>query len=135
MGMGRAGWYSYDWLAQVFSSVSTRSTARIIPALQDIKTGDPIDFLDRMVFTVAQAIPGETLVLVADENQRPLQPWVKSWSFILNRLPSGATRLLIREISAWDSRLVGFLTSITGWAWFMATRRQLKNIKALAEAT
>jgi hypothetical protein len=65
----------------------------------------------------------------------PLQPWAKSWAFVLEPLAGGATRLLVRERSVWCRKWVGLLTTGTNWLWFLATRRQLKNLKALVEAT
>jgi hypothetical protein len=135
MGMGRAGWYSYDRFLSVWSQLGTQSAAKIIEDFQDLRVGDPVDLIDSMVFKVNEIIPEEALVLYADEYQRPLQPWVKSWVFALRPLPGGATRLLVREISNWDSPLVGAVTSLTAWAWFAVARRQLKNLKALVEAT
>jgi hypothetical protein len=134
MGMGRAGWYSYDSWAAKFSSVPTVSATTILPHLQELKAGDPVDLINRMVFHVLDLQPNRALVLHADEHQMPLQPWVKSWSFALQPLEGGSTRLLVRELSRWDRKWVGFLTSFTNWVWFLATRRQLKNLKALVEA-
>jgi hypothetical protein len=133
MGAGRGGWYSYDTLAGLFSGPPTVSATSIVEPLQDLRVGDPVDLVDRMVFSVAELIPGEAMVLLADENQKPLQPWTKSWTFALKPVPGGATRLLVREVSAWDSALVGTATAFTGWLWFLATRRQLLNLKTLVE--
>jgi hypothetical protein len=135
MGLARGGWYSYDKLLQIFWPLPARSATAIESQWQDLKEGDPVDLISTMIFRVGQLIPNEALVLVADENQRPMQPWVKSWAFVLKPLPGGATRLLIRETSGWDSLLVGALTAGTAWLWFIGTRRLLKNLKALVEAT
>ncbi|MDR0592837.1 MAG: hypothetical protein LBG60_06185 [Bifidobacteriaceae bacterium] len=134
MGMGRGGWYSYDDWAGRVSSVSAVSASAVIPDLQDLKVGDAVDLIDRMVFRVQDLQPNRALVLHADEHQMPLQPWVKSWAFVLQPIEGGSTRLLVRERSVWRRKWVGLLTAFTNWAWFLATRRQLKNLKALAEA-
>jgi hypothetical protein len=94
-----------------------------------------VELILPMMFQVGEIVPNEYLLLVADENQQPLQPWVKTWVFALKPLEGGSTRLLVRETSAWSSWLVGAATACTGWLWFWGTRRQLKNIKALAEAS
>jgi hypothetical protein len=135
MGMGRGGWYSYDGLLRLISPVPTDSAAEIVDGFQNLKAGDPVELIMTMVFRVAELVPNEALVLLADANQQPHQPWRKSWTFALRPLPGGATRLIVREISGWDSRLVGAATAVTGWLWFLGARRQLKNIKALAEAS
>jgi hypothetical protein len=135
MGMGRAGWYSFDsWAAKV-STVPTTSASAVITHLQDLKVGDPIDLVDRMVFHVQDIQPNRALVLHADEHQVPLQPWIKTWAFVLEPLEGGSTRLIVRETSVWERKWIGVLTAITNWFWFFATRRQLKNLKALVEAS
>jgi hypothetical protein len=134
MGMGRGGWYSYDWWLGKLSITPAVSAAAIIEDLQDLKVGDAVDLIDKMVFRVQDLRPNRALVLHADEHQIPLQPWVKSWAFVLEPLEGGATRLIVRERSAWDHKWIGFLTAFTNWLWFVANRRQLKNLKALAEA-
>ncbi|MDR2373321.1 MAG: hypothetical protein LBD77_04330 [Bifidobacteriaceae bacterium] len=135
MGMGRGGWYSYDSWAALISSVPTASASRIIPKFQNLRLGDAVELGDRMVFQVKDLRPNRALVLHADEHQVPLQPWIKTWAFVLEPLEGGATRLLVRERSSWTRRWVGAATAVTGWIWFWATRRQLKNLKALVEAT
>jgi hypothetical protein len=135
MGMGRAGWYTFDQLLALWSQLPTDSATAIVERHQDLKVGDPVDLIASMMFKVAELIPNDSLVLFADENQRPLQPWTKSWVYALRPLPGGATRLIVRETSAWDSPLVGAVTACTGWIWFIATRHQLRNLKALVEAT
>ncbi|MDR2347967.1 MAG: hypothetical protein LBD90_05005, partial [Bifidobacteriaceae bacterium] len=94
MGMGRGGWYSNDRLLGLISPVSTQSAATIVEAYQDLKVGDPVDLILSMTFKVAELIPNEALVLLG-EKQVPLQPWRKSWVFVLRPLPGGATRLLV----------------------------------------
>ncbi|MDR1442518.1 MAG: hypothetical protein LBJ02_09070 [Bifidobacteriaceae bacterium] len=134
VGMGRAGWYSYDsWAAKV-SSAPTSSASTVIADLQDLKNGDVIDLIDSVVFRVHDIRPERALVL-AGEYQVPLQPWRKSWAFVLEPVEGGATRLLVRERSAWERRWVGAVTATTNWLWFFATRRMLKNLKALVEAS
>jgi hypothetical protein len=133
LGMGRAGWYSYDsWAARV-SSVSTTSASTVIPDLQDLKVGDAVDLIDKIFFKVHDLQPDRALILLTDY-ELPLQPWLKSWTFVLEPVEGGATRLLVRERSDWQRKWVGFLTAGTNWLWFFATRRLLKNLKALVEA-
>jgi hypothetical protein len=134
MGMGRGGWYSYDkWVALV-SSDSAESAQTIIPELQDLQLGDPVDLIKQMVFSVRQLDVNHALVLHADEHQVPMQPWVKTWAFVLRPQGDGSTRLVVRESSAWSMKYVGVLTAVTNWFWFFAARRQLINLKRLAES-
>ncbi|MDR1633663.1 MAG: hypothetical protein LBS27_01795 [Bifidobacteriaceae bacterium] len=135
MGTGRAGWYSYDALISQFSSAPTISASTIIQDFQDLKADDVIDLIDSMVFHVHEIEPNRAIVLLADEHQLPLQPWVKSWTFVIKPIEGGATRLLVRERSYWTLKWVGFVTAFTNWLWFWVTRRQLINLKALVEAT
>jgi uncharacterized protein YndB with AHSA1/START domain len=133
VGMGRAGWYSYDSWAALISSVPTTSASAVIPDLQDLKVGDAVDLVDRIFFRVHDIQPEHALVL-SSEYQMPLQPWLKSWAFVLEPVEGGATRLLVRERSDWERKWVGAATAFTNWLWFAATRRMLKNLKALAES-
>jgi hypothetical protein len=135
MGTGRAGWYSSDSLISRFSSAPIVSASTIIQDLQDLKVGDAVDLIDTMVFRVHQLESNRAIVLLADEHQLPLQPWVKSWAFVMEPIEGGATRLLVRERSYWTRTWVGFATAFTNWLWFLLTRGLLRNLKALAEAT
>jgi hypothetical protein len=134
LGMGRGGWYSYDNWAALLSSVPTTSTTQVIEELQGLKEGDLVDLIDMIIFKVHTIDAPNALVLYADQDMVPHQPWTKSWAFVLKPLPGGATRLLVRELSTWPNRQVGLITAVSGWAWFWATRRQLKNLKSLVEA-
>ncbi|MDR3359937.1 MAG: hypothetical protein LBO20_04690, partial [Bifidobacteriaceae bacterium] len=113
MGLGRGGWYSYDKLLGLISPMPTTSASEIKAEFQDLKVADPVELILSMAFTVAELVPNEALVLFA-EHRMPVQPWTKSWAFVLKPLPGGATRLLVRETSHWDSRRVGVATAVTG---------------------
>ena len=43
-GQGRGGWYSYDWLENLFG-FNIHTADRILPQYQDLKIGDPIFFI------------------------------------------------------------------------------------------
>jgi hypothetical protein len=91
MGAGsRGGWYSHDWL----DNGRTPSVARIVPELQHPTIG-----------TIFPALPGvaEGFTLLAIEPERMLTlGWLApdgtpevTWTFILNEVAPGVTRLLV----------------------------------------
>jgi hypothetical protein len=92
MGAGsRGGWYSYDWL----DNGRKPSASRIVPELQHPVIG-----------TIFSALPGVTegFTLLAIEDERMLmlgwQAWEGmpevTWTFALDEVASGVTRLLVR---------------------------------------
>jgi len=92
MGAGnRGGWYSYDWL----DNGHRPSATRIVPELQHPTIG-----------TIFPALPSvsEGFTLLAIEPERTLMlGWLASdgtpevtWTFVLNEVAPGTTRLLVR---------------------------------------
>ncbi|MDR0366500.1 MAG: hypothetical protein LBH68_06720 [Bifidobacteriaceae bacterium] len=134
LGMGRGGWYALDGLLNRLGSVGMASATGVMDNLQGLKVGDDVALWDAMTFGVTELKKNEVLVLYGDENRMPLQPWLKSWSFVLRPLPGGSTRLIVRESSDWTTPFVAFSTAAVGVPWFLLTYRQLKNLKALVEA-
>ena len=93
-GQGRGGWYSYDWLENLFG-FDIHTADRILPEYQDLKVGDPIcmsrDFCPSHV-TVLE--PNRWLSWQANgEDGQPV------WTFTFGLFPlDGAhTRLIVRE--------------------------------------
>jgi hypothetical protein len=93
-GQGRGGWYSYDWLENLFG-FDIHTADRILPEYQDLAIGDPIcmskDFCPSRV-TVLE--PNRWLSWQAeDENGAPV------WTFTFGLFPvdGSRTRLVVRE--------------------------------------
>jgi hypothetical protein len=134
MGMGRGGWYAYDRLLKFIGSAEdTTSATTVLPEFQELKVGDPIDLLDRIIFRVADVQPNRALVMYCDGRNQPSQPFNKAWSFVL--IPDGPsrTRLLIRESMSWIGPGTWFLMWLTNWIQFACNRKTLKNLKRLVE--
>jgi hypothetical protein len=93
-GQGRGGWYSYDWLENLFG-FDIHTADRILPEYQDLAIGDPIcmsrDFCPNHV-TVLE--PNRWLSWQADdESGDPV------WTFTFGLVPvdGSHTRLIVRE--------------------------------------
>jgi len=93
-GQGRGGWYSYDWLENLFG-FDIHTTDRILPEYQDLKIGDPICMSSRFCpnrVTVLE--PNRWLSWQADdENGDPV--W--TFTFGLATVDDSHTRLIVRE--------------------------------------
>lgn len=143
IGADRGGFYSYDWLENLFG-LGIHSADVIVPAWQQRAVGD-------LVFANAAGTGGwrvmevrrdEALVLqVADvAERRPLRRdeafrWEFLWTFVLRPGPDGTTRLLVRERSGFGSPVTRVLLAPVGLVSFVMTRRMMRGIKARAERT
>jgi hypothetical protein len=141
LGADRGGFYSYDWLEDVFG-LGIHSARHIAEAWQDLRVGDVV-YANRARtggWYVMDLRPNEALVLklanlVADRPaRRDEQPkWEFLWTFALRPTASGATRLLVRERTAFDNALTRTLMAPVGFVSFVMTRRMMVGIKARAE--
>jgi len=134
MGAGsRGGWYSYDWL----DNGRKPSASRIVPELQHPAIG-----------TIFPALPGvaEGFTLLAMEPERMLMlgwpapdgtPEV-TWTFVLDEVAPGATRLLVRARGGPGYRFHGLPLLLTRLvsrvAHFIMQRKQLLGIMRRAES-
>ena len=134
MGAGsRGGWYSYDWL----DNGRKPSASRIVPELQHPAIG-----------TIFPALPGvaEGFTLLAMGHKRMLMlgwsapdgtPEV-TWTFVLDELAPGVTRLLVRARGGPGYRFHGMPLLLTRLvsrvAHFIMQRKQLLGIKRRAES-
>jgi hypothetical protein len=141
LGADRGGFYSYDWLENLFG-LGIHSADRIVPAWQQRAIGD-------LVFAhvngsggwyVMEVRPNEALVLkVANVAAgRPLRRdeqlrWEFVWTFALAGRPDGTTRLLVRERVGFASRATRLAMAPLDPVSFMMTRPMLRGIKARAE--
>jgi hypothetical protein len=94
MGIGRAGFYSHDWVERLICRAryveGTHSATRIHPELAALKVGDAVPMGAGAFATVSEVKPYEHLV--AQE------------TFVLRRLPGERTRLITRY------RAMGFIS-------------------------
>ncbi len=145
IGDRRAGFYSYDWVERfVFAGTvhyveHTHSATRIHPELQDVHVGDHINTGSLGRFTLGNPV---TIL----EPRRALV--IGTWAFILEPLPEGRTRLLVRERDTGWIRLAaprrsGILRAAAGLIdyvvaeplHFAMVRRMMLGLKQRAEAT
>ena len=91
MGVGRAGWYSWDRL----DNPGRRSATEILPGLDRVAVGDvfPAGPGVTDAFVVQRVEPGRDLVLAVPHGERALRG---TWEFLLEPLTADRTRLLVR---------------------------------------
>ena len=91
MGAGRAGWYSWD----AIDNGGAPSRTRIVPELQSIARGDLMPAVPgaKDAFIVAAVDPPRDLVLTAPDGHGGN---AVGWEHVLDPLPGGRTRLIVR---------------------------------------
>ena len=134
MGAGsRAGWYSYDWL----DNDRQPSATRIVPELQHPAVG-----------TIFPGLPGVTegFIAMTVEPERvltlgwPLPDGTPNvtWTFVLNEVDPGVTRLLVRVRAGAGYRFHRLPLRLTRLVvrvvHFIMQRKQLLGIKRRAES-
>ena len=135
MGAGsRGGWYSYDWL----DNGRQPSAARIVPELQHPAIG--------MIFPALPGVTeGFTLLEIEDERMLTLG-WLApdgtpevTWTFVLDEVATGMTRLLVRARGGRGYRFHGLPLLLTRLVvrvvHFIMQRKQLLGIMRRAEST
>lgn len=124
IGLGRAGWYSYDWI----DNDGQPSARTIRPELQDLAVGDRIPMTPELGFDVVAIEPGRHLVSLSGDGST-------SWCLRVVPDPGGGTRLISRFRSVVQPSVAAVLWSmVTDPGAFIMERRMLKGIKARAEA-
>ena len=91
MGAGRAGWYSWD----AIDNGGTPSATSIRPALQTVVCGDVMPAIPgaKDAFVVAAVDPPRDLVLTVPDGRGGN---AVAWEHLLDPLPGGRTRLIVR---------------------------------------
>jgi hypothetical protein len=91
MGAGRAGWYSWD----AIDNGGAPSRTRIVPELQSIARGDIMPAVPgaKDAFIVAAVDPPRDLVLTVSDGHGGN---AVGWEHVLDPLPGGRTRLIVR---------------------------------------
>ena len=141
VGADRAGFYSYDWLENLLG-LGIHSASRVVDEWQDLGLGDVVraDRAGTAGWYVMDLRPAEALVLQTANlvAGRPLRrdeqlKWEFLWTFALRPVPTGGTRLLVRERTGFDSALTEALLAAVGLVSFVMSRRMMLGIKARAE--
>ena len=146
LGQGRGGFYSYDWLENLFK-LDIHTVERILPDLQDLQVGDTIPFApDGTGMTVARLDSPHALVLLgsatlpgAEGIVTPIRtegaPFRATWAFVLNHLSVNTTRLVVRLRMTWTRNALATAGThlVLEPAHFVMERQMLRRLKHLAE--
>ena len=125
VGVKRGGWYSYDLLDNL-----GRSSARsIIPSLQNIGVGD--------VLAISPDGKQGMHVIALDPPRSMIwgTPGQTTWSWVLDPLPDGGTRVItrVRAVYHWMSPTIVF-SMLIEFADIWMIRKMLLNVKQRAES-
>ena len=133
MGAGsRGGWYSYDWL----DNGRQPSARRVVPALQHPAVGAIFPAMPGMTegFTLLTIEPERTLTLGWLAPDGTLEV---TWTFVLDEIAPGVTRLLVRVRGGPGYRFHGLPLPLTRLVvrlvHFVMQRKQLLGIASRAE--
>jgi hypothetical protein len=133
LGQGRGGFYSYDALENL-AGCDIQSAETIEPAWQHPQVGDEFRLHPQVVLHVASVDPGRSLVVEGRARPgEPAPPYDFTWSFVVQRHPHLATRLLVRErygyTHRWSPLLVEPLAAVSA----LMSRKMLRGIRDRAE--
>lgn len=126
MGVGRAGFYGYDWI----DNNGTASADRIIPEYQNPQAGDliPTSPDGRRGFRIKGFEPNRYMLWIATGAR-------STWYWELDPKGSNRTRLLTRVRSRYPSSVPGLVRGLLAEVENLVTMRKcLLGIKARAEA-
>lgn len=157
MGFDRAGWYSYDQL-----DMRGKSTDRLVPTWQEIHVGDIMPTAPGSGFVVRVVEPGRALTLYLDtalvasqaasagQPDLPVglaasgailrttpQEFAASWTFVLEPLEGGRTRLIerFRVFFGAGGPAFRFVSPAMGFGVFVMMQRQMLGIGERAART
>lgn len=135
IGKKRGGFYSYDWLENLFGC-EIRSVSEIHSEWQDLARGDTVHLGPEgyPFYLVAEVEPERLLVLVAGMNFTD-QATVSTWVFFLRPLQDDQTRLIVRNRTKYEPEVGNFLLwrCITEPASFIMEQKMLRGIRKRAE--
>lgn len=143
LGADRGGFYSYDWLENLFG-LEIHSATAIVPDWQRLEVGDMVysDNKRTSGWIVVKVVPDEALVMKQADmkagramNRNEGLGFEFQWTFALRPLPAGGTRLLVRERVAYGRWFTRRLMAPVGLVSFVMTRRMLLGITQRAEST
>jgi hypothetical protein len=139
LGYHRGGWYTNARLDKLLWRIENPSADHILPAYQHLEVGDTVpDGPEGTArFTVAAITPGRLLAL-HDPDGTHIPHTKFSWTFQLQEIDAGSTRLILRTRASYPQRW--WTTPLAYLAlgpadYFMAHVLMLRGIKARAERT
>jgi hypothetical protein len=141
MGQGRGGFYSYDWLENVFGR-DVHSADQIMPDLQQLRVGDTIRFTPDPYLN---RIPGVSFQVTELEGNRTLTLREETpgatlcWTFTLISMDERSTRLVFRSKTEYKPSFQGkvwhlFDLMLQEPLSFVMERKMLGGIRQRAEA-
>ncbi len=134
MGQGRGGFYSYDWLENLFG-MNIRNVDRILPQFQQLEVGDTVPFWKGVGVTVRQIVPPRLLVLAGALNDDRSADG-GSWVFTLDEVSPASTRLVVRTRSSYGPWWIAPAVCLLGEpAHFIMERAMMLGIKRRSEMT
>ena len=120
IGLGRGGWYSYDWI----DNDGKPSVDRIDPALA-FDVGDQIEMVPGMGPTVVAIEPDHAIVSAGERD---------AWTLVVEPL-DGGSRLISRWRQDWPGGIGTFLwASIVDPGAFVMERKMLLRLRQFAES-
>lgn len=142
IGQGRGGFFSYDWLENLFG-LDIHTIKEIVPAYQNLNVGDEIRFgKNGPIYLVAALEPQHALILrMPDQETRafpdPNAPnyYDATWGFILRPMDANTTRLIIRGRGATNTRMGRLMNEIIAPITFIMEQKMLRTLKSLAESS
>ncbi len=140
IGQGRGGFYSYDWLENLFG-LNIHSANRIIPQWQALNIDDIVRLTpEGAEMSVATIEPNRALVLRAIDpsTKRPVDRdkptyWDFTWAFVLHELDERSTRLVVRARGDYKPASLTVLGFLLEPIQFVMERKMLLGIKQRAE--
>jgi len=143
MGQGRGGFYSYEWLENLFG-LDIHNADHVVPEWQDLEPGDTVrlapseQYDGRAKMRVVHLEPQRSIVFgpaadTAEEFEDASRTGAGTWAFVLEPMDDGQkSRLIVRTRSRpWKApRSVFYLYDP---AHFIMERRMLLGIKRRAE--
>jgi hypothetical protein len=125
LGQDRGGFYSYDWLENLFAA-DMQNANQIMPELQQIQVGDHVSLQRNGPFAVIARIENERALVMEG-----------GWTWYLEPVDEQSTRLIVRyasfEVSDPFSRM--YYYPIFEPAHFVMEHGMMLGIKARAEGT
>jgi hypothetical protein len=125
VGVKRGGWYSYDLL----DNLGRSSVRSIVPSLQSLGVGDVLAMSPdgKQGMHVIELDPPRSMIWGT--------PGQTTWSWTLDALPEGGTRLLtrVRAVYNWRSPTIVF-SMLIEFADIWMIRKMLMNVKSRAES-
>jgi hypothetical protein len=128
MGLGRAGWYSYDWI----DNFGRKSAATVHDEWQNVNSGDPVP-AGPISFTAAIVAPPRSFVLETKNGKKSTPRLHFTLAYELREVPNG-TRLVTRmrsRINLPGGRI--FERLVLGPGDGIMLRKQLKTLASNIE--